>query len=568
MVKDIQRRYVADFETTTDENDCRVWAWGIVDCETSNNFVYGNTIEGFIDHIQHIKNPIISFHNLKFDGEFIISYLLHSGYELITEPKEKRDKTFLTVINDANQFYKITIFFRVMKSKVVKVDILDSLKLIPMPVEKISKAFGLEENKLHIDYTEYRPYGHILTQEEVDYLKNDVVIVSKALHILYDIDLGHMTIGGNAFKNFKETIGGSKMFKCYYPPPIHYDSDIRLSYRGGYTYVNDMYAQREVGEGIVLDVNSLYPYVLYTQNLPIGEAIEFEGKYEADDMYPLYVQKIRCCFDLKEGYLPTIQIKNTRSFIPTEYVKTSNGESVMLYLTNIDLELFFNHYDVYAVEYFGGWKFMQSNTMFIDYIDHWMQVKMDSTINHNAGMRTISKLMLNSLYGKFGTNPILKSKIPILFEGDMHYIPAEDKEIEPVYIPVAIFTTSYARRITITSAQKCFDRFLYADTDSLHLLGKETPEGIEVDDVKLGAWKLESEFDRGKYLRSKCYIEELNGELNVKCCGMPSRCYTGEYENQVTFENFNIGAVYEGKLSPKKVDGGVVLKEVDFTIRI
>ena len=72
----------------------------------------------------------------------------------------------------------------------------------------------------------------------------------------------------------------------------------------------------------------------------------------------------------------------------------------------------------------------------------------------------------------------------------------------PLYIPVGTFVTSYARNVTIRAAQKCYYRFIYADTDSLHLIGKEIPP-IDVDQLKLGAFKLESVFTKAKFLRSK-----------------------------------------------------------------
>ena len=43
---------------------------------------------------------------------------------------------------------------------------------------------------------------------------------------------------------------------------------------------------------------------------------------------------------------------------------------------------------------------------------------------------------------------------------------------------------------------------------------------------------------------------------------MPTTCY-----NQVTWENFEKGSVYGGKLMPKHVPGGIVLVEKEFTIR-
>lgn len=44
--------YTADFETTTEEEDCRVWAYGICEIEKPYcNFTYGNNIEDFMKFI-------------------------------------------------------------------------------------------------------------------------------------------------------------------------------------------------------------------------------------------------------------------------------------------------------------------------------------------------------------------------------------------------------------------------------------------------------------------------------------------------------------------------------------
>ena len=60
--------FTADFETTTDASDCRVWAYAICEVGDTNNFSYGNNIDSFIDFCKNKKdNYRIYFHNLKFD---------------------------------------------------------------------------------------------------------------------------------------------------------------------------------------------------------------------------------------------------------------------------------------------------------------------------------------------------------------------------------------------------------------------------------------------------------------------------------------------------------------------
>lgn len=168
---------------------------------------------------------------------------------------------------------------------------------------------------------------------------------------------------------------------------------------GGFTYLNPIYKEKDVENGVVLDVNSLYPSVMYEKLLPFGEPIFFEGEYKKDRVYELYIQMITCSFELKENKIPTIQIKNNRSFFRSnEYLTSSNGEIVCLVLTNIDLQLFLEQYNVYDLEYVCGWKFKGIKGIFKDYIDKWITRKNEATLSGNGGQRQLAKLMLNSLY--------------------------------------------------------------------------------------------------------------------------------------------------------------------------
>lgn len=552
--------FTADFETTTDPLDCRVWACGICSIDETHSFKYGNSLEWFIEFAKNNTGSTFYFHNLKFDGEFILCYLFEHGYKHVTDRKKLKTKTFTTLISDKGQFYSLEICFNKDENKTEKITIYDSLKILPFSVEAIAKGFNLPISKLEIDYDEKREIGHILTPQEIDYLRNDVEIMSRALLTLFNQDLRQMTQGSNALYDYKKIVG-KKNFSKWFPIP-NYDFDIRQSYKGGFTYCDPRRQGQDIGAGIVLDVNSLYPSVMYYQQLPYGEGIFFEGKYEPDKLYNLYVQMFTCQFELKENYIPTIQLKNNLSFMPTAYLSSSEDEEVTMCLTSVDLELFFEHYHVYNITWHSGWKFKSTTGLFKEYIDKWNAVKMESTLNGNKAMRTLAKLMLNALYGKFALNPNVQSKIPYYDNGIIKYALGEKETRKPIYIPVGTFITAWARHKTITSAQKVYDRFLYADTDSLHLIGTEIPKGLEVDPVKLGAWKHESTFTRARFVRQKTYIEEIDGELNITCAGMPSRCY-----KHVTWDNFIAGSSFEGKLQFTHVQGGIVLKDIDFTIK-
>lgn len=554
--------YSADFETTTNLADCRVWAWAAVEIGNINNIRMGTKIDELLQFCYDEKEtPTLYFHNLKFDGEFIIYWLFHNGYEHVENKKELGTKKFCTLISDKGQFYSIEICFLKNKRVNKRVVILDSLKVLPFSVAQIAKAFNLPISKLEIDYSAYRSEDHILTDEEKDYIKNDVTIVAEGLQALFLQNLTKMTTGANALHNYKDIVG-KKNFDRYFPVPP-YDADIRKAYKGGFTYLNPKYKEKDIGTGIVLDVNSLYPSVMYYNRLPYGEGIYFNGQYEFDGVYNLYVQRFSCQFELKDGMIPTIQLKNNLAFVPTEYVTSSNGEYITLSLTSVDLELFFEHYDVFDITYIDGWKFKSTMGLFSEYIDKWNAVKVQATKDKNGSLRTIAKLMLNSLYGKFALNPKVQSKYPYLGDDDIiHYRLGEKEDRKPIYIPVGVFITAWARYKTITSAQKVYDRFIYADTDSLHLDGDEIPKDLEIDATKLGAWKHESTFTRARFLRQKCYIEDIENNLKITCAGMPENCY-----QYVTWENFHTGVSYAGKLKINHTQGGIVLSESPHTLR-
>ena len=507
--------FTADFETCTWlSNETYIWAFAICEIGNEENIIVGNNIDDFMRLIEIKSNANYYFHNLKFDGEFIIYWLLKHGFKHVENRKDKKDKTFSTLISDMGMFYTIEIYFKVNKKHAKKVKLIDSLKIIPFSVNEIAKSFGLPISKLEIDYDQYREKGHILTEQETEYIKNDVKIVAMALNVLFNERLNKITCASNSLLNFRETHSKSKFENMF--PKLSYeaDKDMRRAYKGGFTYLNPIYKEKDVGEGVVLDVNSLYPSVMRYELMPIGQPVFYEGKYIDDPVYPLYIQRITCSFELKKNKIPTIQIKKSLSFMDNEYLESSNGEIVALTLSSIDLEMFLNHYDVHYLKYISGWKFKGMHGIFNEYIDKWTERKIEATKQGNKGMRTLSKLMLNSLYGKFATSLDVQSKIPYIEEDIVKYKLTEQSTKDGLYLPIGIFITAYARRKTIetSNAIKEYsinkygkDLYCYSDTDSIHTLLpiEELTKFCDIDSVKLGYWKHESTFTKARFVRQK-----------------------------------------------------------------
>lgn len=580
-------RYTCDFETSTLEwykidGYARVWAYSICEIGNPDNFIYGNNIDDFMKWCSDPKhNYTCYFHNLKFDCEYIFYWLLKNEYECIEDKKARRDKTFTCLLSDTGQFYSVEVYFSVKGKKINKVTFIDSLKILNFSVEKIAKDFKLPIQKLELDYDTYRPIGYELKQYEIDYIRNDVEIMARALDIMFNQKLDRLTIGSDALSYYKNDL---KSFNKYYPNIGEKDELIRKSYRGGWTYLNPKYKNATVGEGIVIDKNSMYPSMMYQEYMPFGEPVYFDGEYERDITHPLYIQMFSCSFKIKENKLPTVQLKHTLGYMDNEYIETTDGKIETLTLTNIDLELFLEHYDHSDITYHGGFKFKRITGLFKSYIDYWMGEKIKAGKEGNSAKRQIAKLMLNSLYGKFGLSGTVRGKYPTLINDVVKYECYQRRERETVYVPVASFITSYARRDIIKNSQAIRDYsmkkygkdyYIYSDTDSIHCLkltDDELKQFMNIDDFALGAYKKESTFKQAKFIRQKCYIEiDEEGNVNSTIAGMPKRL--GKYVNLDNFEaGFSIKAddpdYDDKKLTYMHVKGGVILVPTDFTIKM
>ena len=596
-------RYMADFETTSDTNDCRVWASAIIDIDKVYEHNYGDTLHVWndIDGLFSFLNSLDGehqcyFHNLKFDGVFILDKLMRD-YGFKYDDKLESENTISCMISEMGAFYQIRVRFndkpvltksgkqKMKKGQPMKVPTIiafrDSLKKIPLSASQIAKAYDLEESKLEIDYKAKREIGHELTNEERDYIVVDIVIVAKALHQLFSEGMEKLTMSSDALNDFKLRLAHQNektkedVFRTFFPElSVEMDKFIRKAYKGGYTYTNPKFANQIHKQGLVYDVNSLYPSQMQQKPLPYGFPIPYMGLYQPNKNYPLFIQSLECEFQLKEGYLPTVQIKNNARFRQTEYLTESDG-LVELTMTSVDLAIFLEHYHIKNVRWIGVFMFKEHTGFFEEYINHWGEVKKKST----GGKRQLAKLMLNSLYGKFASSTDNLNKVPYIDErGLINFVVIQDEDRKPVYTPLACFVTAYARDVMIRSAQACYDRFAYCDTDSLHILGYEIPN-IDIDHKRLGAWKCEGVFNKAKYVRAKTYIEDFltidgkpietpidinqcNGtHMEVKCCGMPESSKV-----HVTYDNFKVGSVFPDKLMPRRVKGGIVLVETNFSI--
>ena len=575
--------YSADFETTVYEGQdhTEVWASALVSLDSDEPVVH-HSIQETLDYLKkQNEDAILYYHNLKFDGNFWLSYLItelgfKQGFEYISENQvewKKRKKLdnneVIYSISSMGQWYSIDFKYRghfyTLK---------DSLKLLPFSLKKIGKDFNTPHQKLDMEYEGYRYAGCEITPAEEEYIKNDVLVLKEALNIMFAEGHNKLTIGACCLSEYKK-IMGKEDYETFFPklheieidPEIYgasnADEYIRKSYRGGWCYLVDGCSGKTYTKGTTADVNSLYPSMMSSESgnyYPIGRPYFWRGStipVQALKPNRYYFIRIRCRFYLKKGMLPFVQIKHDIHYKSTEMLKTSDvydkrtnkyyrnyitkdGETkeakVELTLTMTDYKLLQEHYILEELEILDGCWFYSEIGIFDAYIETYKQQKM----NNKGAKRQIAKLFLNNLYGKMATSPISSFKYAEEREdGSLGYHVVVETNKDPVYIAAGSAITSYSRNFTIRAAQQNFhgaDKrgFKYADTDSIHCdLAPSEIKGIRVSDNDFCAWKLESCWDIAKFIRQKTYVEHVTHEdlkpieqpyYNIKCAGMPESC--------------------------------------------
>lgn len=577
------RYMVGDFETTVYDGQqaTEVWASACVEFYTEDVKVH-HSIEETFEYLVGLKNNVcIYYHNLKFDGSFWVDFLLTKEHmkqatELdngkvvgFLKEKDMPRNAFKYSISDKGQWYTVVI-----KTKHGKlIEIRDSLKLLPFSLKRIGDSFKTKHRKLEMEYKGVRFPGCVITPEEEEYIKNDVLVIKEALEFMFDEGHKKLTIGSCCLEEFRKTTDEQEyklLFPNVYDIPLDPEKHrfksvgewVHRSYKGGWCYLVKGKEQKLHRNGTTADVNSLYPSMMSSESgnvYPVGEPTFWVGDIPsyALNKWVYFFVRIRCRFTIKPGYLPFIQIKGNPLYVGNECLETSDpwndkeqryekelslldgtivSTKVELTLTQTDYFLFLEHYDVTELEYLDGCYFRAECGLFDRYIEKYKNIK----LNSKGAMRELAKLFLNNLYGKMAASTDSSFKVAYLKEdGVVGFYPVLSNNKEPGYIPIGSAITSYARNFTIRAAQKNYhgkDKpgFIYADTDSIHCdLLPEQIQDITVHDKNFCCWKLESCWDVGWFVRQKTYIEHVTHEdcvpietpyYNVKCAGMPQKC--------------------------------------------
>lgn len=542
-------------QTNEDETAVAVCGYSLVSLDMSSISISNSLVDMF-EYCINNRIRTIFFHDFTLEGDFIINFFLDLGLEHVDSCN--RDKTF-SIFKANNKLYSITARFNGCRFS-----IFGSRNILMSSVNDINRSWACGYDNDFEDHVICLKHDQNVTNNMLNINTEYCKVLCKALNAWQKKNNGtSYTVGAEALKQWKSSyINWSDDFANKID--VETENKLRQAYRGGFTWLKPSYKNILIKDGIVIDANAMYSSIMTQCEMPYGTPIHDTNATCAG--YPYSIYKVRMTAELKQNSIPCLSCSNTdkysASMNKTEYLNTLDDEIV--YLTNFDLSLADRCYDILECDLLEAWHFKTKIGCFDSYLKFWY----DQKINTDGAVHELSKLMYEALSGKFGSRRDGYKCIPKLMDdGSITYEPIKlnsDTSKLFNYIPVIIFTTSLARKKIIELGLKYYDRLVYIDTDSVHLIGTELPD-VEIG-KNLGQYKVEALFTRAKYIGLKNYIHDevdVNGNIKTvtKMAGAPKNV-----QRQLNWDNFHTGTVVDGKPYIVRLIGGSIRKNSKYTL--
>ena len=554
------------------------------------------------------NNHSVYAHNLsKFDGIYLLRVLAQLG---LKKP----------IIKDGNMI-ALPINWNLRNNKIGTITFKDSLLMLPQSLRSLAKSFNVEEKSyfpfkfvnnpnISLDYVGNIPsidQWNDITQEQFDSLKqenwslreesikycvqdcitlhqilvkfNELIFDKWSVNIIKFSTLPSLAFGIYRTKYMEENTIPKLQGQIF--------EDISKGSTGGHT---DVYLPR-MENAKHYDVNSLYPFVLSEFDMPVGPIHKFEGDifmYE-DNPFGFFLCKIKTLLvDGKPMERPLLQTK----------VKSDNGVRTIAPLGEWTDWLFSE--EIKNVRELGGYKitvlkgytFGRKN-IFKEYINDMYQIKESYSNDRSNPMYLISKLLMNSLYGRFGMKSELKiheivktsdiqglqakygelSLVEWKLTDDLslvsHPAPLEitahnfwnDEIHNNINIAIAASVPAYAR--TIMNVYLA-DRTLiigYMDTDCIVIY-----EVIPVSN-ELGKYKLEAKYKTVIFLGPKSYAgEHDNGKTFSKLKGYMNSTHWSVFLDLLKKDSSTV--LNQTKMNRSLESGNIYLNHTSYKLKI
>nr|YP_010384620.1 DNA polymerase [Russula rosea]UHA57019.1 DNA polymerase [Russula rosea] len=546
----------------------------------------------------------IYVHNLaKFDIIFLLKYLVKLGN---LDPVIHNDRIISVKLNYGRE-YEYHIEFK------------DSYLLLLSSLAKLTRGFGVDTlksvfpylfvNENNLDYegevpdikyfdnkiklNEYNEYKNNfnnnwkLKNEAIKYCEIDCIslyqVVFKFNELIFNLfskNIHHYpTLPSLAFGIFR-----SNFMRENTIPQLSgkIAKDIRSGYTGG--SVDVFIPESKPGVKIkCYDVNSLYPYIMKTCLLPVGIPIYFEGditKFEKEAFGFFYCE--------------IIAPDNIKHPILQAHVKINIGTRTISPIGTWEDMMFseeMNNARKYGYKFnvLWGYKF-EKDYVFDEYVNFLYNLRIEYPKSHPLNF--IAKILLNSLYGRFGMDDNFAS-ITVIHKdylGDfenkyLEYIlekielneyvliryksddETEDIGTHNVSISIAAAITAYSRIHMSQFKNNPKINLYYSDTDSAYT-DSELPDEL-ISDTILGKLKLENICNKAIFLAPKVYcLETEEGKNFYKVKGLKHEIVLTmkDYEN-LLYKNALIKKT-QTKWIKNLNEGHIKLLEQVYTLKV
>lgn len=522
------------------------------------------------------RHIVIYVHNLAYEFQF-----LKNRFNFVDVLALKERKPIKAVTDNGIEFRCSYLLSGYSLAKVAE----------NLQTHKIKKLVG------DLDYSKVRNCNTELTDEELQYCVNDVVIVQNYIDDCIERfgDIAHIpnTQTGIVRRYVKDKCLNTQHY-WYNIQRMKLTADsfksLRRAFQGGFTHGNIHYINQTVENVFSVDFTSSYPFCLVSEKYPISTPIRINKKMN-ENAYNELCKTSLCVFDLE---LIGVKTKYNINIIPihkcTEKRKytVDNGklikaEFVRMTVTNIDFD------DINYFYSFDSYKILNLYAFNADYLPKPFIECVFKFYNDKTELKGVdgketeylhSKEMLNSLYGMCVTD-IVRDDINCVDGEWITTQPNLDEKINEynndkrrfLYYAWGVFCTSYARHNLYKGLKEMKEDYIYCDTDSIKGINYERHKGFFDDynnecveklnamcDVMgfdksiltpktkngkikvMGLWDFEATYTRFKTLGAKRYLYELDGKCYMTVSGLGKKAidYIGN-TNDEKFYNFRNG---------------------------
>ena len=352
--------------------------------------------------------------------------------------------------------------------------------------------------------------------KEVDLLGG---VMKKAQEIygkLYNVDIeGQITHSALALKLFRMKYYNQENFPIHIPNKNE-DTFLRRAYYGGHV---DAY--KPYGENLYYyDVNSLYPFVMREFPMPGGDPLWHRNltDRDLDSLFGFIEAYVICPKTIKKPFLPYRDKDNTLIFPTGEFIGVYYSEELK-YARDIG----------YTIQPISGYLYQKMDSPFKNFVNSLYENRSQAKKDGNEALSYVYKILMNSLYGRFGINPkstktelcdfnqykeLLRKSEFIFSEmlAENKYIVAyhintknsKNEDWNPpknsaVQLAAAITASARIYMYPYISREDCY----YTDTDSL-ILSNPLPEE-DISPFVIGKFKLECRCSKAYFIATKSY---------------------------------------------------------------